>query len=486
VDKTETETPTRRIGPFCYEIPKTARNGMRVPGIIFADDALLEKAQADRALEQVINVSFLPGILRASMAMPDIHWGYGFPIGGVAAIDLDEGVISPGGVGFDISCGVRLIRTDLAASEARPVLRNLLNELSRNVPKGVGSRGKIKAGRAELSDLMLRGARWAVDKGYGWDEDIEFIEEKGCLSGADPDKVSDRAFERGKDQAGTLGAGNHFLEVQEVAKVYEPEAASILGLREGQLVVMIHSGSRGVGHQICTDYVKIMDQAVKKFGISMPDRQLACAPIQSDEGRDYYMAMAAAVNYALVNRQCMAHWVRVSFQNIFKKSAESLGMKLVYDVSHNTAKFEEHEIGGQRKKVCVHRKGATRAFGPGHPDLPAVYREIGQPVIIPGDMGTCSFILVGTRDAMGKAFGSTCHGAGRAMSRSKAKKTIRGDELKRELESKGILVQAGHMALLAEEAPQAYKDVSEVVDVCQGAGLSRKVAQLKPLAVLKG
>ncbi len=486
MDKTGVEIETTKINPYCYEIPKATRSGMRVPGIVFADEALLEKARGDRALEQVINVAFLPGILKASMAMPDIHWGYGFPIGGVAATDLGEGVISPGGVGFDISCGVRLLRTDLVASEVRPVLRSLLHELSRNIPKGVGSRGKIKAGRQELSNLMVEGVRWAVEKGYGWDEDLHFIEEKGCLEGADPDKVSDRAFERGKDQAGTLGAGNHFLEIQEVAKVYEPEPAAALGLQEGQLAVMIHSGSRGVGHQICTDYVKIMDQAVKKYNISIPDRQLACAPIQSAEGRNYYKAMAAAVNYALVNRQCMAHWVRVSFQTVFKRSAENMGMKLVYDVSHNTAKFEEHQVDGERKEVCVHRKGATRAFGPDHPDLPNAYREIGQPVIIPGDMGTCSFVLVGTEEAMEKSFGSTCHGAGRTMSRSKAKRTIRGDQLKKELESRGILVQAGHMALLAEEAPAAYKDVSEVVDVCQGAGLSRKVAQLKPIGVLKG
>ena len=476
----------RKISPYCFEIPETTRSGMRVPGLVFADDALMEKAQNDRALDQVINVSFLPGIIKASMAMPDIHWGYGFPIGGVAATDLDEGVISPGGVGFDISCGVRLLRTDLTAEETRPVLRDLLRELIHNVPKGVGSRGKIKANRRELSDLLTRGARWAVEKGYGWDEDIEFIEERGCLQGADPDKVSEKAFARGKDQAGTLGAGNHFLELQKVTEIYESRAASVLGLHQGQLVVMIHSGSRGLGHQVCTDYIKVMDQVIKKMGIVVPDRQLACAPLRSEEGKNYYKAMAAAANYALTNRQCLAHWVRVSFQNVFKKSAESLGMGLVYDISHNTAKFEEHQVNGEKKKVCVHRKGATRAFGPNHPDLPESYKEIGQPVIIPGDMGTCSYVLVGTEKAMESSFGSTCHGAGRVMSRSKARRMIRGDHLKKELEDRGILVQAGHMALLAEEAPQAYKDVSEVVGVCQGAGLSRKVAQLKPMVVIKG
>ncbi len=482
----EGETQVKEISPYCFEIPQTVRSGMRVPGIVFASRALLEKARQDKALEQVINVSFLPGIIKASFAMPDIHWGYGFPIGGVAATDLREGVISPGGVGFDISCGVRLLRTNLVAKEVRSVLRELLYELARNVPKGVGSRGKIKANRSELSKLMTEGAEWAVKKGYGWDEDLKFIEEEGCLAGADPDSVSDRAFERGRDQAGTLGAGNHFLELQEVAEIYDPKAAQVLGLHQGQLAVMIHSGSRGIGHQICTDYVKDMDRVTRELKIMLPDRQLACAPLQSEEGKNYYKAMAAAVNYALTNRQCLAHWVRVSFQNVFKKSAENLGMSLVYDVSHNTAKFEEHAVNGEKKRICIHRKGATSAFGPHHPDVPEAYKEIGQPVIIPGDMGTCSYVLVGTEMAMKSSFGSTCHGAGRVMSRSKAKRLIRGERLKKELESKGIMVLAGHMALLAEEAPRAYKDVSEVVDICEGANLSRKVAQLKPMGVLKG
>lgn len=480
------KTQVNKVSDFCYEIPQTAREGMRVPGRVFADEALLEKAQQDKALDQVINVAFLPGIIRASMAMPDIHWGYGFPIGGVAATDLKDGVISPGGVGFDISCGVRLLRTNLVAQELRPRLKEVIYELARNVPKGVGSRGDIKASRSELAQLMRKGAKWAIERGYGWSEDLEFIEEKGCLMGADPDKVSDKAFSRGKDQAGTLGAGNHFLEVQEIVEIYDDKAAAVLGIYPGQVAVMIHSGSRGVGHQICTDYVKVMDRVTRELNISLPDRQLACAPIASEEGQDYYKAMASAVNYALTNRQCLGHWVRVSFENVFKKSAESLGMSLLYDISHNTAKFEEHKINGEKKRVCVHRKGATRALGPHHADVPQAYKEIGQPVIIPGDMGTCSYLLVGTEEAMKNSFGSTCHGAGRVMSRSKAKKLIRGDRLKQELESKGILVLAGHMALLAEEAPQAYKDVSEVVNICQGAGLSRKVAQLKPMAVLKG
>jgi tRNA-splicing ligase RtcB len=370
--------------------------------------------------------------------------------------------------------------------EVAPVLKDLMYELARNIPKGVGSRGKIKADRSEMRELMVKGAKWAVNKGYGWDEDLRFMEEEGCVPGADPGKVSDKAFKRGADQSGTLGAGNHFLELQEVVEVYDPKVAEALGLYQGQLTAMIHSGSRGVGHQICTDYIKVMDRVTRELNIELPDRQLACAPIESEEGKDYYKAMACAVNYALTNRHCLAHWVRESFQNVFRKSAESLGMSLIYDVSHNIAKFEEHEINGEKKRVCVHRKGATRAFGPNHPALPEAYKEIGQPVIIPGDMGTCSYVLVGTNEAITRSFGSTCHGAGRVMSRSKAKKMIRGDRLKQELESKGIMVLAGHMALLAEEAPQAYKDVSEVVNICHGAGLSRKVVKLKPIGVLKG
>ncbi len=475
-----------KLNPYCYKISQTYRKGMRVPGIIYADDELIQMAEEDRALEQVINVAFLPGIVRASYAMPDIHWGYGFPIGGVAAMDVERGVISPGGVGYDISCGVRLLRTNLIAKDVLPMMGPLMHELSRNIPKGVGSRGKIKVSRREMEELMTKSVKWAIRKGYGWEEDAEFTEEGGCLQGADPSKVSSRAFQRGFDQPGTLGAGNHFLEAQEVVEVYDERLAEALGLYKGQLTVMIHSGSRGVGHQICTDYIKVMDRAVREFGIDLPDRQLGCAPITSQEGKDYYAAMACAANYALTNRHCLAHWVRQSFEYIFRKSAQSLGMGVVYDVSHNIAKFEEHEVNGRRMKLCVHRKGATRAFGPGHPDIPKVYRDIGQPVIIPGDMGTCSYVLVGTARAMTEAFGSTCHGAGRVMSRSKAKRQIRGDELKRELEEKGIVIVAGHIPLLAEEAPQAYKDVSKVVEICHGAGLSKKVVKLKPLGVLKG
>ncbi len=476
-----------KLTDYTFRIPMEPKLGMRVPGIVFADEALLEKARQDGALKQVVNVASLPGISGASLAMPDIHWGYGFPIGGVAATLPEEGgVISPDGVGFDISCGVRLIRTELEVKDCQARLEQVMQELARNIPKGVGSRGRVKAKGREMERLMLEGAAWAVKRGYGWPEDLERIEEKGALSGADPAKVSARALERGLDQTGTLGAGNHFLELQEVVEVYEPTAANVFGLFQGQLVVMVHSGSRGFGHQICTDYLKVMDKAVRKYGFNLPDRQLACAPTNSPEGESYYAAMTCAVNYALANRQVLGHWVRESFESVLKKSARSFGMELVYDVSHNVAKFEEHQVNGRKTRVCVHRKGATRAFGPNHPSLPEKYKPVGQPVIIPGDMGRASYVLVGTEKGQQLAFASTCHGAGRVMSRKQAKKKIRGETLKKELEEKGIVVIAGHMGLLAEEAPQAYKDVSEVVDICEGAGLSKKVAKLRPLGVLKG
>lgn len=476
----------KKTGPYRFMIPQTHRSGMRVPGTVYADDDLIFQADRDRALEQVVNVAFLPGIVKASFAMPDIHWGYGFPIGGVAAMDAKTGVISPGGVGYDVSCGVRLLRTNLTAKEIAPSMQPLMHELSRNIPKGVGSRGKIKLGWKEMEELMVKGARWAVAAGYGWREDLDYTEDGGCLPEADPSKVSRRAFERGLSQPGTLGAGNHFLELQEVVEIYDDKVAEVFGLLKGQVVMMIHSGSRGVGHQICSDYIKVMDRVVRELGIELPDKQLGCAPVTSDEGRDYYGAMACAANYALANRHCLAHWVRQSFEYVFKKSAESLGMHLLYDVSHNIARFEDHEVGGARGRLCVHRKGATRAFGPGHPAIPEVYREVGQPVIIPGDMGRSSYVLVGTEGSEEEAFASTCHGAGRVMSRSRAKRQIRGDQLKRELEAKGIVIIAGHLPLLAEEAPQAYKDVSKVVEICHGAGLSRKVAKMRPMGVLKG
>lgn len=475
----------KRVSDFTWEIPTSFKPGMRAPGLIFADDELFELAQRDRAIEQVANVAFLPGIVGRSLAMPDIHWGYGFPIGGVAAFSK-EGVISPGGVGFDISCGVRLMRTDLSAEDVEGGLRELLSIMAREIPKGLGSRGKIKAPEKTLKKVFCGGARRVVEMGFGRQEDIERIEGGGVYPGADPARVSERAYQRGKDQIGTLGAGNHFVEVQVVEKVFLPEVAEAFGLFEGQITVMIHSGSRGVGHQICTDYLKVMDHVSRREGIELPDRQLACAPLDSREARDYLSALACAANYAMSNRQALMHWVRRSFEEHFHASEERLGMDLVFDVSHNIARMEEHEVDGKPMELCVHRKGATAALPAGHPGVPEVYREVGQPVIIPGDMGTNSYVLVGTGEAGSLSFASTCHGAGRQMSRSKAKKTIDPAKLERELEAKGIVVLAGKPSLLAEEAPAAYKDVSRVVDVCEGAGLSKKVAVMRPVGVLKG
>ena len=475
----------RRISDYKWELSTSYKAGMRVPGIVFADEELLNLAMRDKALEQVANVAFLPGIVYGSLAMPDIHWGYGFPIGGVAAFS-EDGIVSPGGVGFDISCGVRLVKTNLEEGDVRPGLRRLLSLMAGNVPKGLGKRGSIKTPEQLLRKVFTGGASAVLDMGYGRQEDLECTEWGGSYPGADPDRVSQRAYERGKDQLGTLGSGNHFVEVQVVEKVLLPEVAGEFGLFEGQVTVMIHSGSRGVGHQICTDYLQVMDRAVRRAGIDIPDRQLACAPLDSREACDYMAALACAGNYAIGNRQALMHWVRHSFEQHFGSSEKKLGMDLLYDVSHNIARMEDHEVEGRKVKLCVHRKGATASFPPGHPDLPPAFSKVGQPVIIPGDMGTHSYVLVGSETAMSESFGSTCHGAGRTMSRSKAKKTIRGSELRARLESEGILVMSEKDSLLAEEAPEAYKDVSRVVDICEGAGLSRKVARLKPMGVLKG
>jgi tRNA-splicing ligase RtcB len=474
-----------RLADFKWEIPKSFKPGMRVPGIVFADEELINAAGRDRALEQVANVAFLPGIVGSSLAMPDIHWGYGFPIGGVAAFS-EKGVVSPGGVGFDISCGVRLVKTNLTEADVRPVLRELMSTLVSNVPKGLGIRGKIQTPKPLLRRVFTGGARTMVELGYGRAEDPGHIERGGAYPGADPDAVSEKAYERGRDQVGSLGSGNHFLEVQVVDRVFLPEVAGELGLSLDQVVVMIHSGSRGVGHQICTDYLKVMDGAVRRAGLDLPDRQLACAPIGSKEANDYLAAMACAANFAISNRQAMMHWTRTSFSEQFKTAETKLGMELLYDVSHNIARFETHRVEGTPVELCVHRKGATASFPPGHPEVPRDYSKVGQPVLIPGDMGTHSYVLVGVGSAMEESFGSTCHGAGRTMSRSKAKKLIDGAELKSRLESRGILVFAGKSSLLAEEAPEAYKDVTRVVDVCEGAGLSRKVARMSPMGVLKG
>ena len=472
---------------FRWEIPQDYKPGMNVPGMLYADEEMLAHIKEDEAVEQVANVATLPGIVSLSLAMPDIHWGYGFPIGGVAATRTSDGVISPGGVGFDINCGVRLLRTSLTEEEVHPKIDKLVDAMYHNVPSGVGSEGKLKLKPNEVDDVLRKGARWAVEKGYGEREDIEVTEERGCMSGADPDKVSARARQRGAPQLGTLGSGNHFLEIQVVEEIYEAEPARAMGITHaGQVLILIHTGSRGLGYQVCEDYVKNMGAAVRKYGIDIPDRQLACAPVTSNEGRDYYAAMAAAANYAWANRQCITHWVRESFIQALKKGPADLGMEMIYDVAHNIAKMEKHEVGGKKIDVCVHRKGATRSLPAGHPDVPGIYAKIGQPVLIPGDMGRYSFVLVGTERAMKDTFGSTCHGAGRLQSRTAAKKGVRGSDVAYKLEAKGIKVRTASMSSLAEEASEAYKDVAQVVEVAHQAGISRKVAKMRPIGVIKG
>jgi tRNA-splicing ligase RtcB len=458
---------------------------MRVPGRIFVSEALIHHLEKD-AIEQVANVATLPGIQKYSMAMPDAHVGYGFPIGGVAAFDKEEGVISPGGVGFDINCGVRLIRTNLREEDVRPNIKELIENLFRDVPSGVGSKSRIRASDSELDDAFMHGSRWAVEAGYGVKEDVEHCEGSGFIPGADPFQVSDKARKRGKPQFGTLGSGNHFLEVQYVDKIYDPDVARAFGLEEGQVTVMIHCGSRGAGHQICTDHLRVLSQAVKKYGIDIPDKQLACAPAQSDEAQNYFKAMACAANYAWANRQVITHWTREVFERFFGRDMDDLGMDLVYDVAHNVAKLEEHLIDGKKKEVYVHRKGATRAFPPGHHDLPSAYKDVGQPVLIPGSMGTPSYILHGTAAAMDISFGSACHGAGRVMSRGQAKHEFYGEKIKEELEAKGITVRATHPSVIAEEAPGVYKSSSDVVNVVHNLGIARKVARVLPIGVAKG
>ncbi len=477
----------KKIDNYRWEIPTSYKQGMSVPGLIFASEAMLEHIWEEQVFQQVANVAFLPGIVGRSLAMPDIHWGYGFPIGGVAATRVRDGVVSPGGVGFDINCGVRLLRTNLTEEEVRPKIEQLIAELFVNIPSGVGSQGKIRVSGKELDEVMTRGSHWIIEKGYGEAEDIIVTEEEGCMKGANPDKVSSKAKKRGIPQLGTLGSGNHFLEVEVVDEIYDRDAATAMGISDiGQVLVLIHTGSRGFGHQVCSDYVALQGEAVRKYGINLPDRQLACAPVNLPEGQDYLQAMSCAANYAWTNRQCIAHWARESFIKVFSKSQRELGMEQVYDVCHNIAKIEEYPIGGKKETLCVHRKGATRAFPAGHPAIPNIYKNIGQPVLIPGDMGRCSYILVGTETAMKESFGSTCHGAGRVQSRSAAKRSLRGADVARALASRGITVKTGSMSSLAEEASQAYKDVTEVVEVAHRAGISRKVARAVPIGVIKG
>jgi tRNA-splicing ligase RtcB len=460
---------------------------MRVDGLVFASQEMLDDILKEQALEQVANVAFLPGIVGYSLAMPDIHWGYGFPIGGVAAMRMSDGVVSPGGVGFDINCGVRLLRTNLLEAEVRPKIKGLVDALYRNVPSGLGSEGKIRLRHGEIDGVLARGARWAVEKGYGHPEDLEATEEHGEMAGADPARVSSRAKQRGVPQLGTLGSGNHFLEVAVIDQIQEAAIAREMGIDQvGQVMLLVHCGSRGLGHQTADDYIGEMVAAMKKYNIELPDRQLACAPLDSREGQDYLAAMRCAANYAWANRQCIAHWVRESFCQVLGKSEEDAGLELIYDVAHNIAKIEEHELDGQRVKLCVHRKGATRAFPAGHPEVPRKYAGIGQPVLIPGDMGRYSYILVGTEQAMKESFGSTCHGAGRAKSRAAAKRELTGEAVLKDLESRGITVRTDSLKGLAEEAPQAYKDVSAVVSVVHNAGISRIVARTRPIGVIKG
>ncbi|MFZ1947134.1 MAG: RtcB family protein [bacterium] len=473
-----------KVDDFRWRIPRVG--GMRVPGMIYADQRLLADINLDESPRQVMNVAFLPGIIKYSLAMPDMHWGYGFPIGGVAATDLETGVISPGGVGYDINCGCRLVRSDLTLADVAPKLGRLVRDLFNNIPSGVGSTGVIRLSAGEERKVLTRGAGWAVANGYGGAGDLERTEEQGAMDGADPDAVSDRAITRGREQIGTLGSGNHFLEVDLVEEIYDDRVAQVFGLAAGQIAVMIHSGSRGLGYQICDDYLREMGRAVLKYKLDLPDRQLASAPIKSPEGEAYFAAMACAANYAWANRQCLMHWTREVFQKTLGASPGQLNMGLVFDVCHNIAKKEVHTVDGERKRVCVHRKGATRAFPAGHPEVPECYRAVGQPVLIPGDMGTNSYVLVGTELAMQETFGSTCHGAGRVRSRTQSKKLTDGATLLRELEEKGILVMARGKKTIAEEAPEAYKDIDRVVDVVDRAGLCRRVAKMRPLCVVKG
>jgi tRNA-splicing ligase RtcB len=475
-----------RVDEYVWELPQDFRTDMRVPARLFSDEALFDVVLDDRSAEQLVDTATLPGIVGYAMAMPDFHQGYGFPIGGVAATRADGGFISPGGVGFDINCGVRLLGTHLAQEQVAPHIERLTTAVYTSCPSGVGGKGRVGVSGRELDALITKGSRWALGRGLAHKRDVTHTEEGGRMEGADPSKVSAQAKKRGLSQVGSLGGGNHFLEIDVVAEVYDPGVAETFGLWPDQVVVQIHCGSRGFGHQVCTDYVKTLQSAVAKYGIQPPNRQLVWAPVDSPEGQAYYGAMACAVNYAFANRQVLAMGVREAFEQVLAGKVRELDLFQVYDVAHNIAKFEQHEVDGQRMELCVHRKGATRAFGPGYEGLPGDYREVGQPVLVPGSMGTASYVLVGTDEAMKLTFGSTCHGAGRVMSRTRARKKVWGPDLQEELGEQGIVVRARSMRGLAEEAPVAYKDVSRVVEVVHGAGIARKVARLHPLAVIKG
>lgn len=479
--------PLQRVDTNRWCIPKQYNAEMHVPGMIYADDELIEQIQEDNALQQVANVATLPGIVGYSLAMPDIHWGYGFPVGGVAATSAENGVVSPGGIGFDINCGVRLLATGLLHEQIRGKVDKFADELFSNLPSGVGGSGMRDLSVDEMQAVMVRGSTWAIEEGYGYAEDLEVTEEYGCLAGANTDAVSDTAVRRGMKQLGSLGSGNHFCEVQKVDHIYDAEAATALGIGQiGQIVAMIHCGSRGFGHQIAEDYVKLAESRQKDFGFHLVDRQLACLPLQSDEGKAYLAAMACAANFAWANRQLLMYGVRQAFSSVFGRKARAKDVPMVYDVCHNIAKMEEYEIDGQLQRVCVHRKGATRAFPAGHSAVPEQYRAVGQPVLIPGDMGRYSFVLVGAQGSMEQTFGTTCHGAGRRQSRTAAKKSLSNKDLLNQLAARGVTVRVHSKNLLAEEAPQAYKDAQQVVNVVHNAGLAKLVARLKPVIVVKG
>ncbi len=471
------------IDPFRYRIRRDVRLGMRTDVIVYANAALLEQIRRDQSLQQAVNVANLPGIVGPSLAMPDIHQGYGFPIGGVAATDYHHGVVSPGGVGFDINCGVRLVRTTLTESEVRPRLKQLIDQVFRDVPCGTGGSGHIQISDKQLDGVLTEGAGWMVENGYGERRDAEFAEAGGALDGADPDKVSPRARQRGRPQIGTLGSGNHFLEIQYVEEIHDEQAARVMGIECGQVVVLIHSGSRGFGHQVCTDYLARMNPAMKRYDITLPDRQLACVPTQSPEGQDYLAAMRAAANFAWANRQAILHFLRGAFHRVFDAGVR---LDLIYDVCHNIAKREKYEVEGVRRDVLVHRKGATRAFAAGEREIPHDYRHIGQPVFVPGSMGTASWVLVGAEGARRETFGSVCHGAGRLMSRTAVRKGRDARQVQKQLELQGILVRSETKDGIVEEVPEAYKNVDEVIEVVHNAGLARKVARLRPMGVIKG
>ncbi len=485
-----------KISDYKFEIPQNYKSEMNTSGLIYISEAMVSSLRKDMAPDQVANVATLPGIVGSSLAMPDIHWGYGFPIGGVAAMDAEEGVISPGGVGYDINCGVRLLRTNLTVDEIKPKLRALVDAIFKNIPSGLGSKGKVRINPRQLDNVLINGAGWAVESGYGWEDDLKFMEEQGYMAGADPSLISYKAKRRGLPQLGSLGAGNHFLEIQTVDEIFDSSVAEVMGItKKDQIMVMIHTGSRGCGYQICDDQIRELGRFYQKdgnkfvseqFKIELLDRQLVCAPVNSKPGENYFKAMKCAANYAWANRQMITHWIRQSFQEVLQTPPENLGLEVIYDVAHNIAKLEEHVLEGKRHKVYVHRKGATRAFGPEHPDIPIKYRSIGQPVLIPGSMGTASYVLVGTATAMDETFGSSCHGAGRVMSRHSAVNMFRTDNILNDLLRKGIYVKASSRKVVAEEAPQAYKDVDDVVEVVHGVGISKKVARMKPVGVVKG